>query len=59
MKQIIYERKLKQICKKDKISRLLSWFYDILKERGILHTDEEELNSLLESFGVGKLPKEL
>ncbi len=30
-----------------------------MKERGILHTDEEELNSLLESFGVSKLPKEL
>ncbi|OQY59008.1 MAG: hypothetical protein B6245_08825 [Desulfobacteraceae bacterium 4572_88] len=30
-----------------------------MKERGILHTDEEELNSLLESFGVSRLPKDL
>ncbi|MCP4345501.1 MAG: hypothetical protein GY795_08235 [Desulfobacterales bacterium] len=30
-----------------------------MKERGILHTNEEELNSLLESFGVSRLPKEL
>ncbi len=30
-----------------------------MRERGILHTNEEQLNRLLESFGVSKLPKDL